>query len=263
MGGRGYSPEFRRKVLDLIEAGRKVVDVARDLGISSQTIYNWRRQDRIDRGLEPGLSSGEHEELLAAKRRIAQLEAELKIARRAAELLKDVKPPKVRYTAIKIMAAEKLPIQSACRILDVSDRDSTRGVLGLRLSVRSVMHGSPISSPRSTRPPVRPTGAFACTLSSPWAEGSTSVVTRWSWSCGVPASEASWGDASVLASSAPMRSLWTWSTARSDVPSRISCGLPISPSIEHRRGGCTAASCSTSSRAASWAGRSTPRPQQG
>ena len=71
MGRRGYSPEFRRKVLDLIDAGRKVADVARDLGISSQTIYNWRRQDRIDRGLEPGLSSGERPELLAAKRRIA------------------------------------------------------------------------------------------------------------------------------------------------------------------------------------------------
>jgi len=37
------------------------------------------------------------------------------------ELLKDVKPPKVRYAAIKVMAAEKLPIQSACRILDVSE----------------------------------------------------------------------------------------------------------------------------------------------
>jgi putative transposase len=36
-------------------------------------------------------------------------------------LLKDVKPPKVRYAAIKVMAAEKLPIQSACLILDVSE----------------------------------------------------------------------------------------------------------------------------------------------
>jgi transposase-like protein len=43
-----------RKVLDLVEAGRKVADVARDLEISEQTIYSWRRQDRIDRGLEPG-----------------------------------------------------------------------------------------------------------------------------------------------------------------------------------------------------------------
>ncbi|HVL37805.1 MAG TPA: transposase [Fimbriimonadaceae bacterium] len=123
IGTRGYSPEFRRKVLDLIDAGRTIadIDLRRDLEISSQTIYNWRRQDRVDRGLEPGLSSGEHAELLAAKRRIAQLENELNIARRAAELLKDVKPPKVRYAAIKVMAAEKLPIQSACRILDVSE----------------------------------------------------------------------------------------------------------------------------------------------
>jgi transposase InsO family protein/transposase-like protein len=121
MGRRGYSAEFRRRVIDLVEAGRKVADVARDLELSEQTIYNWRRQHRIDQGLEPGLSSSEHAELLAARRRIAQLEAELKIARRATELLKDVKPPKVRYAAIKVMAAEKLPIQSACRILDVSE----------------------------------------------------------------------------------------------------------------------------------------------
>jgi len=121
MGRRGYPPEFRRKVLDLIDAGRKVTDIARDLEISSQTIYNWRQQHRIDQGLEPGLSSGERAELLAARRRIAQLETELKIARRATELLRDVKPPKVRYAAISVMAAEKLPVQSACRILEVSE----------------------------------------------------------------------------------------------------------------------------------------------
>ena len=50
MGQKGYSPEFRQRALDLLGSGRKVVDVARDLGISDQTIYNWRRQDRVDRG---------------------------------------------------------------------------------------------------------------------------------------------------------------------------------------------------------------------
>ncbi len=35
MGRRGYPSDFRRKVLDLIEAGRTVTDVARDLDISS------------------------------------------------------------------------------------------------------------------------------------------------------------------------------------------------------------------------------------
>jgi transposase-like protein len=77
MGRHGYPPEFRRNVLDLIEAGRKVAEVARDLVIGEQSIYTWRRQDRIDGGLEPGLTSGEKAELAAAKSRIAELEAEL------------------------------------------------------------------------------------------------------------------------------------------------------------------------------------------
>ena len=94
MGRRGYPPEFRRKVLDLVDAGRPVADVARDLGISAESIYTWRRQDRIDRGLQPGLSSAEKSELTAAKRRIVELEAELAIHRRASELLGKVVPPK-------------------------------------------------------------------------------------------------------------------------------------------------------------------------
>jgi transposase-like protein len=87
MGRRGYPPELRRKVLDLIEAGRSVADVARDLGISNQSIYTWRRQDRINRGLVAGLSSAEKAELAVAKRRIAELETELHATRRAIELV--------------------------------------------------------------------------------------------------------------------------------------------------------------------------------
>ena len=57
MGRRGYPPEFRRKVPDLLKAGRPIVEVAKALGITDQSIYTWRRQDRIDRGLEPGLTA--------------------------------------------------------------------------------------------------------------------------------------------------------------------------------------------------------------
>ena len=62
MGRRGYPPEFRRKVLDLVEAGRPMAEVAKALGISAQSIHTWRRQDRSDKGLAPGLSSPEKEE---------------------------------------------------------------------------------------------------------------------------------------------------------------------------------------------------------
>lgn len=94
MGGRGYPVEFRRRVLELLEAGRKVGDVANDLGISDQTIYNWRRQDRIDRGVEAGLSTAEQAELASARKRIRELEAELAVHRRATELLKGETRPK-------------------------------------------------------------------------------------------------------------------------------------------------------------------------
>lgn len=94
MGRRGYPPEFRRKVVDLLEEGRSVAQVAHDLGISEQSIYTWRRQDRIDKGLFPGLTSKEKAELSAAKKRIGELETELAVARRAVELLREEASPK-------------------------------------------------------------------------------------------------------------------------------------------------------------------------
>jgi transposase len=92
-----YPPEFRRKVLDLVAAGRRVAQVAQvatDLDISEQTIYVWRRQELIDTGQLPGTTSSENAELIAARRRIAELETEVAIHRRAAELLGEVVAPK-------------------------------------------------------------------------------------------------------------------------------------------------------------------------
>jgi transposase-like protein len=94
MGRRGYPAEFRRRVLELLGSGRRVRDLADDLGISEQTIYTWRRQARIDEGLEPGLTSAERAELHAAQKRVRELEAELAVHRRATELLKESARPK-------------------------------------------------------------------------------------------------------------------------------------------------------------------------
>lgn len=91
---RRYPAEFRRKVLDLVAAGRPVAQVANDLQISAQVIYTWRRQELIDSGQMPGMTSSDHAELVAARKRIAELESELAIHRRAAEFLGDVVPPK-------------------------------------------------------------------------------------------------------------------------------------------------------------------------
>jgi transposase-like protein len=95
MGKRGYPPEFRRRVLVVRRRGRRQGrEVAHDLWIGVQTICNWRCQDRIDRGLETGMSSAEKAELAAARKRIRELEAELAVHRRATELLKGESDPK-------------------------------------------------------------------------------------------------------------------------------------------------------------------------
>ena len=95
MARRGYSSEFRRRVLSLITAGRPIREIASDLGVSEQTIYTWRRQDRIDQGLEPGLASAERAELFAARKRVRELETEVEVHRRATELLKENTRPNV------------------------------------------------------------------------------------------------------------------------------------------------------------------------
>ncbi len=96
MARRGYPPEFRRRVVDLIEGGRKVSEVAGELEVSEKTIYTWRRQARVDAGLEAGVTTSEQAELAAARRRIRELESELAIHRRATELLKEKSDPKGR-----------------------------------------------------------------------------------------------------------------------------------------------------------------------
>jgi transposase len=94
MARKGYPAEFRRRALDLVAAGKPVAEVARLLEVSDQSISSWRRQELIDRGELPGLSSAEREELGAARRRIRELETELAVHRRAAELLKESVRPK-------------------------------------------------------------------------------------------------------------------------------------------------------------------------
>jgi transposase len=74
---KGYPAEFRRRALDLVAAGKPVREVARLLEVSDQSIYTWRRQELIDRGELPGLTSAEREELRAARQRIRELEKEL------------------------------------------------------------------------------------------------------------------------------------------------------------------------------------------
>ncbi len=57
--------------------------------MSEATIYNWLKQEQIDRGEIDDLSTDQALELAAAKRRIRQLETELAVARKVNEIFLD------------------------------------------------------------------------------------------------------------------------------------------------------------------------------
>jgi transposase-like protein len=63
--------------VSLARAGQSVTTTAADLGITATCLYNWVKQDRIDRGETPGVTTKESRELSTARRRIRELEAEV------------------------------------------------------------------------------------------------------------------------------------------------------------------------------------------
>lgn len=83
---RRYPPELRRQVIELARSGTRVALLAETFGMSAVSIYNWLKQDRIDRGEEIGQTTDQQLELAAAKRRITQLETELAVARKVNEM---------------------------------------------------------------------------------------------------------------------------------------------------------------------------------
>jgi len=90
-----YPVDVRRQVVELARSGTRVVQLAETFGMTQATIYNWLKQDRIDRGEQPGLSTEGQMELSAAKRRIRQLETELAVSRKVNEVfLEQNLPPK-------------------------------------------------------------------------------------------------------------------------------------------------------------------------
>ncbi len=94
MPGR-YPVEVRKRVVELARAGTRVAELAEAFGMSEATIYGWLKQERIDRGEAPGLSTEGQIELAAAKRRIRELETELAVSRKVNEVfLEGDLPPK-------------------------------------------------------------------------------------------------------------------------------------------------------------------------
>lgn len=91
---RHYPHEFRREVCERLLAGEAVKDLAEELDVSEHTLYRWRHAARGDAGLTATGKSYEPDPLVAARRRIKELEAELELVRKASELFEEGVDPK-------------------------------------------------------------------------------------------------------------------------------------------------------------------------
>ncbi len=79
-----YSPEFKRDAVALVvSSGRPIKVVARELGISDTTLGNWVRADPGGSKSEKGAANEVDEETKRLRRRVAELEKEREILKRA------------------------------------------------------------------------------------------------------------------------------------------------------------------------------------
>jgi transposase len=80
-----YPPEFRREAIELLRAGRAPRELSESLGVSEQTLRNWRRQDQIDRReRDDGVTTDERAELARLRRENQRLRQERDLLKRAA-----------------------------------------------------------------------------------------------------------------------------------------------------------------------------------
>ena len=84
---RQYTPEFKKETVRLItELGQSSKQVAKDIGVHENTIYKWVQSYQKDPA-EPFVGSGHQkvadEEMYRAKKRIADLEEEVAILKKA------------------------------------------------------------------------------------------------------------------------------------------------------------------------------------
>jgi len=79
-----YSPEYRRKIVALVRAGRNPHELASEFECSAQTIRNWVAQAEADAGKRDDvLTSVEREELRRLRRENKQLKLEREILAKA------------------------------------------------------------------------------------------------------------------------------------------------------------------------------------
>ncbi|WP_327250006.1 transposase [Streptomyces sp. NBC_01320] len=81
-----YAPEFKRDAVALVSSsGKTVTEVAREIGVSPEGLWNWVNQDKTDRGQGPAgaLTTAEREELVRLRRKVREMERTIEVLGKA------------------------------------------------------------------------------------------------------------------------------------------------------------------------------------
>ena len=109
---KSYPIEFRMRAIALVRAGKSITDTAQELGLGRACLYLWVKQDRIDHGEAPGLTSKEQAELTSAKRRIRELEMEIEIIGQGiGDIYRAQSPPKRIFPVVDHLVGQGLKVK--------------------------------------------------------------------------------------------------------------------------------------------------------
>ena len=80
-----YPPEFKREAVQFYRSsGESISKIAEELGVSTESLRRWVKQQEIDEGEREDLTTSEREELLRLRRENRTLKQEREFLKKAA-----------------------------------------------------------------------------------------------------------------------------------------------------------------------------------
>lgn len=84
---REFDSEYKAGAVQIVkDSGRSIASVARDLGMSENTLWNWVSKDRHADNTDRGVSEAEAEELARLRREVLELRQQRDVLKRSVAL---------------------------------------------------------------------------------------------------------------------------------------------------------------------------------